>query len=363
MRLDYFYLGVETEPISFYRVPKALIKNEQFKGLSNDAKLLYGLMLDRLTLSMKNDWFDEENRAYIYYKVEHIMEDLNCAKATCTKIMAELDSKKGIGLIERKRQGQGKPDIIYVKNFVLENEEEAAEIQEESKEDFVDHFSEVQKEEVHKFNNCSYKGTENEFVEVSKIGRNYNNINYNNYSKNNLINLSSEQDDEMDRIAYAEVIKQNIAYDDLIQSTEEIEIVDGIYNIICDLVSVPRNTVRIGKIDYPYNIVKNRFMKLNYWHVSYVIDCVKGCKKQIGNINAYLVTALYNAVNTMGMYYSQRVECDLYGDNANYSDASCGTEEPIEELENNGFNTFSHGTYGGHSIADLEKRLLKRKFG
>lgn len=76
-----------------------------------------------------------------------------------------------------------------------------------------------------------------------------------------------------------------------------------------------------------------------------------------------MITALYNAVNTMGMHYSQRVECDLYGDNANYLDASSGTEEPVEELENNGFNTFSHGTYAGKSIADLEKHLLKRKFG
>ena len=117
MRFDYYY-GIEAEQFSFYRVPRLLIKDARFKELSSDAKLLYGLMLDRMSLSVKNGWFDDENRAYIYYTTENIMDDLGCARATCTKVIAELDSKKGIGLIEKKRQGLGKSDIIYVKNFV-----------------------------------------------------------------------------------------------------------------------------------------------------------------------------------------------------------------------------------------------------
>ena len=116
MRFDYYY-GVEAEQFSFYRVPRLLIKDVRFKGLSSDAKLLYGLMLDRMSLSIKNGWLDEENRAYIIYTVDNIMEDLGCSKPTCTKIMRELDSDNGIGLIEKKRRGLGRPDIIYVKNF------------------------------------------------------------------------------------------------------------------------------------------------------------------------------------------------------------------------------------------------------
>lgn len=116
MKFDYYY-GIEAEQFSFYRVPRLLIKDERFKELSSDAKLLYGLMLDRMSLSMKNGWFDDENRAYIHYTLDNIMEDLGCAKEKCVKVLAELDSKKGIGLIEKKRQGLGKPDIIYVKNF------------------------------------------------------------------------------------------------------------------------------------------------------------------------------------------------------------------------------------------------------
>lgn len=100
MRFDYYY-GIEAEQFSFYRVPRLLIKDVRFRGLSSDAKLLYGLMLDRMSLSMKNGWVDDENRAYIYYTVENVMEDLGCAKEKCIKIIAELDSKKGIGLIEK----------------------------------------------------------------------------------------------------------------------------------------------------------------------------------------------------------------------------------------------------------------------
>ncbi len=81
LKFDYYY-GAEAEQFSFYRVPRLLIKDRRFKGLSSDAKLLYGLMLDRMALSMKNGWFDDENRAYIHYTVENIMEDLGCARAT-----------------------------------------------------------------------------------------------------------------------------------------------------------------------------------------------------------------------------------------------------------------------------------------
>ena len=121
IKFDYYY-GIEAEQFSFYRVPRLLIKDERFKGLSSDAKLLYGLMLDRMALSMKNGWLDDENRAYIIYTVDSIMEDLGCGKDKAIKVLAELDTNKGIGLVERIRRGLGKPDIIYVKNFVIPEE-------------------------------------------------------------------------------------------------------------------------------------------------------------------------------------------------------------------------------------------------
>ena len=114
---DYYY-GKEAEQFAFYRIPRMLIKDRRFSGLSSDAKILYGLMLDRMALSIRNEWQDGYDRTYIIYTIEQITEDLNCSKDKAVRVLAELDEKKGIGLIEKIRRGLGKPDIIYVKNFI-----------------------------------------------------------------------------------------------------------------------------------------------------------------------------------------------------------------------------------------------------
>lgn len=113
---DYFY-GGESEQFSYYRIPRLLVTGHQFKNLSTDAKLLYGLMLDRMGLSARNGWYDEKGRVYIFYSLEEVMADLNCGHDKAVKMLADLDTVKGIGLIERVKQGQGKPTIIYVKQF------------------------------------------------------------------------------------------------------------------------------------------------------------------------------------------------------------------------------------------------------
>ena len=114
---DYFY-GIEAEQFSFIRLPKLLFRDRHFEGLSLEAKVVYGLLLDRMSLSLKNSWVDDENRVYIIYTVTSIAEDIGCSKDKAGRILSELDSLKGIGLVERKRRGLGRPDIIYVKNFV-----------------------------------------------------------------------------------------------------------------------------------------------------------------------------------------------------------------------------------------------------
>ena len=120
MNYDYFY-GAQAESYSFIRVPRLLMTGGEFKELSTDAKLLYSLLLDRMGLSMRNGWLDEAGRVYIYYTVEEIQDNLNCGHGKACKLLAELDTVKGIGLIERKKQGQGKPTKIYVKQFVERN--------------------------------------------------------------------------------------------------------------------------------------------------------------------------------------------------------------------------------------------------
>ena len=162
-----YYYGVEAEQFAFYRVPRLLIKDKRFKGLSSDAKLLYGLMLDRMSLSMKNGWFDEENRAYIIYTVENIMEDLGCSKPTCIKIMRELDAEKGIGLIEKKRRGLGKPDIIYVKNFSVPEEQVGENALEYSDNNHVS--SEVKKLDFRKENKLTSASKNTELQKVKDV--------------------------------------------------------------------------------------------------------------------------------------------------------------------------------------------------
>ena len=108
---DYFY-GIQAEQFSFYRIPKLLFTHPVFKRMSTEAKTLYGILLDRMNLSAKNNWIDEEGRVYIIFTVDEIMEALGCAEQKAIKLLSELDTKAG--LIERKRQGLGKPNLIYV---------------------------------------------------------------------------------------------------------------------------------------------------------------------------------------------------------------------------------------------------------
>ena len=115
MQFDYFY-GQQAEQYSFYRIPKLLITSDLFWNISADAKLLYGILLDRMNLSAKNGWLDEKGRVYIIYTLEETMAALNCGNQKATKLFNELEKK--CGLIERKRQGLGKPNLIYVKNII-----------------------------------------------------------------------------------------------------------------------------------------------------------------------------------------------------------------------------------------------------
>ena len=354
LKFDYYY-GVEAEQFSFYRVPRLLIKDGRFRDLSSDAKLLYGLMLDRMSLSMKNGWIDEENRAYIYYTLDNIMEDLGCAREKCSKVLAELDSKKGIGLIQKKRQGLGKPDMIYVMNFAAiqpEKEEEkdggrgsnidvSTEVRKSNFKKFENQTSasseielqEIRKSNLKKFGNQTSASSETEPQEVRLPNPNYNNTNYNdqNYtdlSYTNPINQSAGdvdnlgvqgKEDTIDVIdetsAYMKLIRDNIEYEHHMKYDQygDKEMYEEIYETICDVVCVKRNKIRINGEDYPYELVKSRFLKLNSSHVGYVMGCMKNTVTKITNIRAYLITALYNAPSTMSHYYQQEVQHDMYG--------------------------------------------------
>ena len=344
LQLDYYY-GIEAEQFSFYRVPRLLIKDERFKKLSSDAKLLYGLMLDRMSLSMKNEWFDDENRAYIIYTIDSIMEDLGCAKEKAVKVLAELDSVKGIGLVEKVRRGLGKPDIIYVKNFATISEEQAEKMpQNTDKSTEVQNLNfkksnndtsrsseielqEVQDLEHQKFTMQTSRGSESELAEVHKadsIYTNYNQTNqsYTDISYTNPINQSGNESKSKKRIdlmddvnAYIELIKDNIEYEHHMKydDWQNKALYEELFEVICEVVCVKRTTIRIAGEDYPYELVKSKFLKLNSGHLEYVIGCMHDTNTKITNIKAYMVTALYNAPSTINHYYQQEVQHDMYG--------------------------------------------------
>ena len=121
--LDYFY-GTEAEQYTFYRIPKVLFTDPGFRRITADAKILYGLMLDRMGLSIRNNWLDEQERVFIYFTLEEAMDAMCCGHNKAVSLFTELDK---VGLIERKKQGQGRPTKIYVKNFIRKEEVKTSE--------------------------------------------------------------------------------------------------------------------------------------------------------------------------------------------------------------------------------------------
>ena len=121
--------------------------------------------------------------------------------------------------------------------------------------------------------------------------------------------------DVIDVNAYIDIIKENIEYDHYMQYSEnqDRELYDELFGIICEVVCVKHKTVRIGGDEYPYELVKAKYLKLNSSHLNYVIYCMKNTTTKITNIKAYIVTALYNAPNTINHYYQQEVQHDMYG--------------------------------------------------
>ena len=118
-----------------------------------------------------------------------------------------------------------------------------------------------------------------------------------------------------DANAYMEIIKRNIEYEHHMKYGDWSEkgLYEELYEVICEIVCVKRRTVKVNGEDYPYELVKSKFLKLNSSHLEYVIGCMKETTTKITNIRAYMVTALYNAPNTMNHYYQQLVQYDMYG--------------------------------------------------
>ena len=306
MIYDYYY-GQESEQFSFYRIPKALFDNDEFDGLSTDAKLLYGIMLDRMRLSVRNSWLDDENRVYIVFTIDEIKDSLRCAEKKAVKMMDELQK---IGLIERKRQGLGKPNLIFVKNF-------------------VSGITKGQFKNCQNDNSGIVKTTTLELSKGQCSNTNISNTDINDtdyYPSYHIITDEEDMDkseygrkeekrnDERDRKKYRELIKENIDYEVMISDDpDHADILDEILDLMVDVVCTNTMYIRVSGDDKPAETVRSQFLKLDSGHIKFVMDCLRDNTTKIRNMRQYMIAALYNAPMTIGNYYRSLVNHDMFG--------------------------------------------------
>ena len=443
MRFDYYY-GSQADQFSFIRIPRSLLTDETFSSLSIPSKLLYGLLLDRMGLSMKNGWFDELNRVYIIYQIAEIQEDLALSKKKAISYLNELEQ---FGLVEKKRRGLGLPSILYVKSFLVDRDyskngieqrsddkgecldedhsihygtarsaysdssvsadlhtdslssvcsfsrisrrddigssemvpkqedndqdndepasceyEQSAEIEEKSYDSGISSASITASDwiKMQSFrgaqgstsrcigtNNCrsvdlgisrgvrkdtsgstglgTSRGAETALQEVPDQGLLKNNTKANNteysYTESNHIlsrpalpdaNTVDEIDTMDEMRAYTHIIKQNIAYDDLLRRyPHEQDLIEGILDLILEVVLSKSRTLFIASGEYPAELVRSKFLKLDYSHIEYVLSCFQANTTKVKNIKKYLLAALFNAPSTISGYYSAQVHHDM----------------------------------------------------
>jgi len=285
MTLDYFY-GQAGGFFSFFRIPKALFQEQRFQDLSTDAKILYGILLDRMNLSVKNEWFDKKGRVFIIFTIEDVKRTLRCADNKATRLLRELEK---FGLIERKRRGQGKPCLVYVKNFSAESSKESVKNRDND-------------------DSCGSKIACQDPVKSRGIKKKENKTEMNN---TNLI-LSDESEKMKNRELLEEYFSRSLEIDLLLRLYPDDE--DTLYQIVdllVDTCATNRKLLHIAGDDKPAEVVRSRFMKLNADHIRFVLKCLAENSNPIRNMKQYLLASLYNAPTTMQLSYQNQTNHDL----------------------------------------------------
>ena len=290
---DYIY-DMEAEESSFVRVPKILLQHEAFQCISAEAKLLYCLLLDRTGISLRNGWKDKQNRVYIIFTVAEIQERMNCGNKKAIQLLDELETK--IGLIERKRQGLGKPNLIYVKSFYRT----------------VDKYGE---RHFLKCQNETSGGVKFPSQDVSEEHSNNTDNNKTDISHTDLSFIPGRESNGVQEIKdYEDYFRTQLDYDILMKNNiYDRETITAIFDLLVDTCASNRRMIRIAGDDKPADVVRSRLMKLDSGHIEYVVDCLKENTTAIRDIKQYLLTTLYNAPLTIDPYYQAKVKHDLYG--------------------------------------------------
>ena len=304
----------------------AIINEKEFEitdGILHHKENVDLLPANRMGLSMKNKWLDEENKVYIIYQITEIQSDLGFSKKKAMDYLTELEK---IGLIEKKKRGFGLPNIIYVKSFMAhQSSQRSNEMGTSQEKDAVHRSIERGTPEVM---NKHLRGAETDTSEVPKNGLQevpktvplYNKtyMNYNNQSNMKSNHIKSDGDrircDQKEQTinAYAELVKKNIDFDVLLHTySREQDLVEEIYQLILETVQTEKDMIWIAGEYYPAGFVKGKLMKLNYSHIEYVLECMDKNTTKVRNIKQYLLAALFNAPSTIGSYYKAEVNHDM----------------------------------------------------
>ena len=322
--MNFNYLSASgIDKFTFYRMPKILFVDDYFSTISCEAKVLYGLLLDRATLSKSNNWIDELGRVYVFFKQTEAMEMLNIKKNKVIAIFKELED---IGLLIRKKQGQGKPTRLYVLDFsnhtdedeensktnevVSDDEEQTSDenIKKEVKR-LEKQTSEFQtssndtKKEVKRLEKQTSKGLKNKPLSSNYINKTEMNKTESIYLSDNANQPTSENtksinDRLIDRYNNAvNKVKHQIDYGYLVENYEK-STIDLIVSLIADVYVDDSSIVVNGRTIFAEQ-VRNEYSKLTHIHIEFVLESIANTKNRIKNIRTYLQSCLYNAYNTM----------------------------------------------------------------
>ena len=288
MTLDYFY-GQSGELFSYFRIPKALFQDSRFRKLSTDARTLYGILLDRMSLSAKNGWLDEQGRVFIIFTIEDVKRSLCCADNKATKLLRELEE---FGLIERKRRGLGRPSLVYVKNFSADSSKTR--------------FQNRENHESGGFKSASQDPAKPRCNKTDK----------NNTEMNETYPFNSEETDGMSqREQLEEYFSQSLEVELLLRlCPDDEDIIYQIVDLLVDTCATKRKMLRIAGDDRPAEVVRSRFMKLNADHIKFVLKCLAENSSPIRNMKQYLLASLYNAPTTMQLTYQNQMNHDFAHD-------------------------------------------------
>ena len=299
--MNFNYLSASgIDKFTFYRMPKILFVDDYFSAISCEAKVLYGLLLDRATLSKSNNWIDELGRVYVFFKQTEAMEMLNIKKNKVIAIFKELED---IGLLIRKKLGQGKPTRLYVLDFSSHTDDENSKTNEVVSDDEEQTSSNDTKKEVKRFEKQTSKGLKNKPLSSNYINKTEMNKTESIYLSSNANQPTSENNENIndrliDRYNNAvNKVKKQIEYGYLIENYEK-STIDLIVSLIAD-VYVDDSSISVNNRTIVAEQARIEYSKLTQEHIEFVLESIANTKTRIKNIRTYLQSCLYNAYHTM----------------------------------------------------------------